>query len=116
MKPYDSKPAARQAVWDLLSREKLARFPLPPHHRIPNFQGAEEAARRLLELPLFRKARRIKVNPDAPQRPVRRLALERGITLYVPTPRLRGGFKKLDPEKIPHTRIPEAVSLSGAHR
>lgn len=109
---YDSKAAARQAVWDALCEKRVARFPFPPHGRIPNFQGAEQAAQRLLAHPLLRGARRIKVNPDAPQRAVRRLALERGITVYVPTPRLRGGFKRLDPAKIPPARYGEAASLT----
>ena len=57
----------------------------------------EGAAERLAELEIFKQAKRIKVNPDAPQRWVRRLALERGVTVYMPTPRLRGGFWELDP-------------------
>jgi 5-formyltetrahydrofolate cyclo-ligase len=43
---------------------------------------------------------------------VRELALRRGITVFVPTPRLRGGFKTLDPAKIPAERIREAAGLS----
>ncbi len=108
---FDNKDDARRAVWDALVAARVARFPFPPHGRIPNFQGAEEAAKRLFELAPWRDAARIKVNPDAPQRHVRREALRRGITVLVPTPRLRGGFKMLDPEKIPRARISEAASL-----
>src|SRR3990172_10674130 len=89
---YASKQEARQAVWDALQRERVARFPFPPHGRIPNFEGAARAAERLLAHPVFAHARRIKVDPDAPQRMVRLLALTRGIMVFVPTPRLRGGF------------------------
>jgi len=109
---FKNKADARQAVWDQLRSERIARFPFPPHGRIPNFAGAEQAAARLLDHPLLRKAKRIKVNPDAPQRPVRLLALERGITVFVPTPRLRGGFKKLDPAKIPPEELAAAAALS----
>ena len=52
------------------------------------------------------------MNPDAPQRYVREEALRRGITVYVPTPRLRAGFKRLDPAKIPGENLKEAASLS----
>ena len=38
------------------------------HHRIPNFQGADEAAERLATLPEFQSANLVKVNPDTPQR------------------------------------------------
>src|SRR5262250_217470 len=58
----------------------------------------------------------IKVNPDSPQRPLRAEALRRGITVFVPTPKLRGGFKKLDPRRIPPDRIDEAASLSRGDR
>jgi 5-formyltetrahydrofolate cyclo-ligase len=113
---FDDKQEARQAVWDRLQSEKLARFPFPPHGRIPNFKGAEQAALRLFQIEPFRSARRIKVNPDAPQRHVRIEALRRGITVFVPTPRLRAGFRKLDPDKIPPDEIEAAASLSRGAR
>jgi len=84
----------------------------PPHGRIPNFAGAEMAAARLLDIEPWKSATAIKVNPDSPQRPLRAQALRRGITVFVPTPRLRGGFKKLDPRRIPPEKIEEAASLS----
>lgn len=113
---FTDKEKARQAVWDRLQAEGLARFPFPPHGRIPNFKGAQEAALRLFQLSPWRTAKRIKVNPDAPQRFVREEALRRGITVYVPTPRLRGGFKRLDPAKIPKNKLAQAASLSKGHR
>lgn len=113
---FADKAEARQAVWDALQVAGVARFPFPPHGRIPNFVGAESAAERLLAHPLFANARRIKVNPDAPQRPLRAAALARGIVVYVPTPRLRGGFRRFDPAKIPADRIADAASLSRGSR
>jgi 5-formyltetrahydrofolate cyclo-ligase len=108
---YGDKAAARKAVWDALKAKKAARFPFPVHGRIPNFAGAKEAAERLLAHPLFAHVRVIKVNPDSPQRWVRTLALERGITVITPTPRLKGAFRKLDPAKIPRKRYAEAATL-----
>jgi 5-formyltetrahydrofolate cyclo-ligase len=113
---FTDKDEARRAVWDRLQAERLARFPFPPHGRIPNFAGAKEAAARLFEVEPWRSARRIKVNPDAPQRPVREAALRRGITVLVPTPRLRAGFKMLDPTRIPQDQIGAAASLSRGDR
>ncbi|MBI4161452.1 MAG: 5-formyltetrahydrofolate cyclo-ligase [Acidobacteria bacterium] len=94
----------------------VARFPFPPHGRIPNFAGAREAAARLFQDPCWTTARRIKVNPDAPQRPVRELALRLGITIFVPTPRLRGGFVRFDPRKIPPAELSRAASLTRGRR
>ncbi len=111
---FSSKDQARLAVWEGLRLAKVACFPFPIFGRIPNFQGAREAAERLLALPLFAGARRIKVNPDAPQRFVREAALRRGIVVFTPTPRLKGGFKRLDPARIPEKSIRRAAALTTA--
>jgi 5-formyltetrahydrofolate cyclo-ligase len=108
---YSDKAKARKAVWDALTKRRVARFPFPVRGRIPNFKGAEEAAARLLDHPIFRGVKVIKVNPDSPQRWVRQLALERGITVITPTPRLKGAFRKLDPRKIPLEHYDDAATL-----
>jgi len=113
---FDDKDAARQYVWDLLQEEKLARFPFPPHGRIPNFDGARQAAEHLFEIPFWQQVKHIKVNPDAPQRHVRELALRRGVVVFMPTPRLEAGFKRLDPNRIPSEMLDKAASLSHCDR
>jgi len=111
IKRYTGKAAARKAVWDELVESKAARFPFPVHGRIPNFDGAKEAAERLLAHPVFRGVLVIKVNPDSPQRWVRKLALERNITVITPTPRLKGAFRRLDPAKVPSAHYDDAATL-----
>jgi 5-formyltetrahydrofolate cyclo-ligase len=86
------------------------------HGRIPNFVGAEKAAERLLAHPVFRRVKVIKVNPDSPQRWVRKLALERGIRVVTPTPRLKGAFRVLDPARIPKKRYDDAATLKRGGR
>jgi 5-formyltetrahydrofolate cyclo-ligase len=44
------------------------------------------------------------------------MALRLGITLFVPTPRLRAGFLRFDPKRIPTDRIEQAASLSRGRR
>jgi 5-formyltetrahydrofolate cyclo-ligase len=83
------KSKLRRGVWDQLQSDGVARFPFPPHDRIPNFEGAKEAAERLAETEEFRKARVVKCNPDAPQLPFRTLVLRRGKSLVMAVPRLR---------------------------
>ena len=83
----DPKQEVRERMWDLLQREGAARFP-GARGRIPNFRGAEQAARRLAELPEWQAAGVVKANPDAPQLPVRRRARQDGKTLYMAVPRL----------------------------
>ncbi len=111
-----AKQAIREEVWDRLEAEGIARFPFPPHGRIPNFKGARQAAERLAEHPDVVDARRAKVNPDSPQGPVRELLLRQGTEVYVPTPRLKGGFKRLDPSTIPGNQLEEASTLSKMDR
>lgn len=113
---FANKHEARRFVWDLLVKEGVARFPLPPHGRIPNFKGAEEAARRLMDHPPWNSASILKVNPDSPQREVRAIALSRGQTVIMPTPRLRRGFICLDPDRIPQHAREHAATLKGAGR
>jgi 5-formyltetrahydrofolate cyclo-ligase len=113
VRDFADKSAARQWVWDRLVAEGVARFPFPPHGRIPNFAGAEVAAARLFNIEPWKSATAIKVNPDSPQRPLRAEALRRGITVFVRTPRLRGGFKKLDPENVHEDGLPSAHNTNG---
>lgn len=56
----------------------------------------------------------IKVNPDSPQRWVRKLALERDITVITPTPRLKGAFRRLDPQRIPKAHYAATATLKRA--
>jgi 5-formyltetrahydrofolate cyclo-ligase len=83
------KELIRKKIWDLLEREEVARFPLPPHGRIPNFEGADSAAKILSESEIWKGAEVIKCNPDSPQRPVRECALAEGKTIYMAVPRLQ---------------------------
>jgi 5-formyltetrahydrofolate cyclo-ligase len=108
------KQELRDRIWDGLEESGEARFPFPPHGRIPNFAGADAAAERLGERPEWAKADAIKINPDSPQRPVRKRALEAGKTLYMAVPRLRDAdcFLRLDPREIDD--YDRATTLSGS--
>ncbi|WP_122089431.1 5-formyltetrahydrofolate cyclo-ligase [Halalkalicoccus subterraneus] len=107
------KQALRERIWDALESEGIARFPFPPHGRIPNFAGADEAAERLVETPEWDEVETVKANPDAPQLPVRRRALREGKTLYMAQPRLKSEkpFLELDPAEV--SDIDEATTVSG---
>lgn len=107
-----TKAEARARAYAGLHEAKAARFPFPIEGRIPNFVGAEAAARRLRELPAYKQAGAVKVNPDAPQLPVRAAILEDGKTLYMPSPRLKAGFLRIAPEAVPPGEERRAASLS----
>lgn len=109
-----AKQEIRERVWRLLEESGVARFPRPVYGRIPNFIGAEEAARRLFELKEWSRAQVVKVNPDAPQHPVRLQALLDGKLLIMASPRLREGFILLDPRGIPTRAYGRAATIRGA--
>lgn len=110
----EEKAQIREGIWRRLEEERLAAFPRPIRGRIPNFKGAAAAAERLAALPEFQRARTVKVNPDSPQLPVRRLVLRSGKLLLMPTPRLREGFILLDPSRLQSSQLQRAASISGA--
>ena len=109
-----AKQVLRERVWDALGDAGVARFPFPPHGRIPNFAGRDAAAERLFDTAAWRDAATVKCNPDSPQRPVRRRALEDGKTLFMAVPRLADErpFLRLDPDGIGDPD--DASTISGA--
>ncbi|MFC4543841.1 5-formyltetrahydrofolate cyclo-ligase [Halosolutus amylolyticus] len=111
------KEPIRQRIWDELEERGVARFPFPPHGRIPNFAGADRAADRLADQPEWEAAETIKANPDAPQLPVRRRALRDGKTVYMAVPRLADErcFLKLDPDALDDYDAATTVSGSSTH-
>lgn len=111
-----SKDEARRLAYEGLHTARAARFPFPIEGRIPNYVGAEAAARRLRHLSVYREAQTIKVNPDAPQLPVRAMALADGKTVIMASPRLRGAFILIDPVAVPKGEERRAASLSHCAR
>jgi 5-formyltetrahydrofolate cyclo-ligase len=111
------KQTIRETVWDALEERGIARFPFPPHDRIPNFEGASEAAQRLTETAVWDAAETVKANPDSPQLPVRRAALRAGKTVYMAVPRLRDErcFYELDPDELDDIEAAPAVSNVADH-
>lgn len=96
-----AKADLREEVWSDLAAAGAGRFP-GIRHRIPNFVGAEEAARRLAATDAWRRASVVKCNPDSPQWPVRTRALEDGKVVVMAVPRLASmpPFLVLDPDAL----------------
>lgn len=111
MTESDRKSKVRQEIWSKMEDRGVARFPTPVEGRIPNFEGAEIAAKKLTELSVFREAKTIKVNPDSPQNSVRANVIREGKMLYMPTPRLRSGFLRIDPENVPQGKAKRATTI-----
>jgi len=99
-----------------MEESKVARFPRPIVGRIPNFEGSERAAQKLISQSEFQSAKMVKVNPDSPQAHVRRHVLLSDKHLIMPSPRLRKGFLLLDPQKIPRRFLAKASTIRGAFK
>ena len=95
-----AKAAIRDRVWSGLTEAQVNIGPVFDH--IPNFVGADVAAKRLSELDEWRRARVVKCNPDPPQIPVRLRALYDGKLLFSPVPYLSKGFPylRIDPDTL----------------
>ena len=107
MTGHVDKQEMRERVWRAMEIHGAARFP-GAKGRIPNFAGAERAALQLQSLPEWKRALVVKINPDAPQLPVRRMALREGKLVYVAVPRLRAAepFLELDPARLGAVMLP----------
>jgi len=110
------KREIRKKIWRIMEERNVARFPRPVFNRIPNFEGADEAAHRLQNLKIFQDARVLKVNPDSPQKPIRESVLSNGKILVTPTPRLKSGFLLLDSKSVPKSAFSYASTIHGAFR
>jgi 5-formyltetrahydrofolate cyclo-ligase len=104
------KQEIREKIWKMLEDTNIASFPRPVYGRIPNFKGSKVAAKILSEIPEFKGAEVIKINPDSPQRKIGEIALKEGKKVVTPTPRLKGEFYLLDEKKIKNPEKASAIS------
>ncbi|MBN8629668.1 MAG: 5-formyltetrahydrofolate cyclo-ligase [Rhodobacterales bacterium] len=95
------KDRLRAEIWENLEDSGMNIGPV--WSRISNWVGAEDAAKRLSDLEIWKRARVVKCNPDPPQIPVRLRALYDGKRVYMPVPEFGTGelpWVLLDPEKL----------------
>src|SRR5262245_37350869 len=109
-----TKDAIRHKVWTRVTAAGVARFP-GAYGRVPNFVGAERAARLLSQLTIWKRAKVIKFDLSDPQLMPRRTALNEGKILYISLPGLRAErcFLEIDPARL-GSRPWRAASLRGA--
>lgn len=102
----EDKDQLRTEIWHLLNQSAAAIG--EPFGHIPNFLGADKAAEKLANLPLWQQAKTVKCNPDSAQIPVRSRALQDGKLLYVAVPRLTDDrcFVELNPADLLQRNIP----------
>ena len=115
---YDVKKAKeelRLLIWRRLEEANVALPPKPCYGRIPNFKGAYDAALKASNIPEWKNAEVVFVNPDSPQRNLRLIALKQGKLLIMATPKLKSGFLEIDPLKVRGVEY-EASTICGAFK
>jgi 5-formyltetrahydrofolate cyclo-ligase len=111
------KQSLRERIWQRIDADPAVRTAVPPRGRIPGFQGAEAAAERLAQLDDWQSARVLKLNPDTPQLPVRRRAIEQGKLLYMAVPKLASPLPFVTLEQRSLSVSAElAASIEGSQR
>ena len=110
---WETKEEVREQIWDKMTKEEIAQFPLPCYGRIPNFVGVEEASKFLLDLSEFRKARFIFSAPDYVLHNIRELILQNRKDLLVATPHIQEFLLLKD---IPPRTIKKAVTIKGMYK
>jgi len=96
----EEKMVLRKKIWKMMEKKNIARFPLPPYHRIPNFEGSDRAAEKVREIEEYQTAHVIVSNPDYAQQKVRELILRDNKILIMASPRLKHGYLEIDPNKV----------------
>jgi 5-formyltetrahydrofolate cyclo-ligase len=111
------KQRLREQVWSAIDAAADVRRAPGAVGRIPNFVGAEQAAERFVELPEWRRARVLKMNPDSPQLALRARAIEDGKLVYMAVPKLTRDqpFTRLERSALVVPAL-EAASIDGAAR
>ena len=101
----EAKQAIRERVWSRLEAAGAVAPGVAGY--IPDFEGAGLAAQRLASLPIWSRAKVLKVVPDRPQQPVRQRALEEGKLVYMAAPGWlpRTRFTYSTPPRSPSHRL-----------
>lgn len=110
---WETKEEIRGQIWEKMTEEEIAQFPLPCYGRIPNFIGVEEASKMILKLSEFRKARFIFAAPDYVLHHIRELALANRKELLVATPNIQEFILLRD---IPSRMVRKAVTIKGMYK
>ncbi|NVM53989.1 MAG: 5-formyltetrahydrofolate cyclo-ligase, partial [Candidatus Helarchaeota archaeon] len=105
---WETKQEIREQIWEKMTEEDIAQFPLPCYGRIPNFVGVEEASKMILKLPEFRKARFIFSAPDYALQNIRKFVLQNRKNLLVATPHIQEFLLLKD---IPTRMMRKAVTI-----
>lgn len=105
----------RQRIWEKLApvARPDTRFHFNFAEFIPDFEGSEAAAERVMALPAFRQSQLAFITPDNSLVALRRRMLEAGRAFVVSTYNILRGFMLMEPGRIPKGQEGFAAWLDG---
>ncbi|MEY4361645.1 MAG: hypothetical protein RL391_951 [Actinomycetota bacterium] len=108
----------RRVVWERLRdvARPDSRFDLDLQDFVPDFDGGEDASKRVTGLAEWKSAGTIFCAPDNSVERLRLAALKAGKKILVPTYGLRRGFVFVDGNKIDETDLKHAATLDGMEK
>lgn len=109
-KDFRSKEECRKRIWDYMLKENIAKFPLPPHGRIPNFYDSEKACEKIIKINEFHSSKCIFSAPDSVLKKLREIVLINNKILIVAMPHIKGFYEI---SNVPKNLIKEAVIIKG---
>lgn len=114
-KLVDPTAEHRDRVWRELRRVARpdSRFHWDFSSFIADFVGSEDAARRVLELAVYRDGGMLFITPDNSTEALRRLVIDDGRRFLMTTYGIGRGFLLLDPAKVPPGQSRYAATLDG---
>ena len=113
-----SKEAIRERVWEAL--RKVARPDSRFHWNfaefITDYEGSEDGARRIQDLPAWQDSTLMFITPDNNLEVLRRQAMEDGKRFVMSTYGIARGFLYIDPARVPAQHYGWAATLDGMDR
>lgn len=108
-----NKSQARKHVWKTLIEvaEPDSRYHYNFNEFIPDFQGSEQATRRLADMPIYLNAQNVFITPDNCLEDLREQVLLDGKTQVISTYGIRRGLVELRPGDVPSHLAKYAVLL-----
>lgn len=111
----EARNLTREKVWSEL--RNVARPDSRFHYNfaefIPDYEGGNEAVRRLTELPVFQQAQIIFITPDNNLNRLRQVAINRGLLVIMPTYSIQRGFLQITRDDVPTGQEVFASTLDG---
>lgn len=114
----NTRNLAREQVWQELRKVAFpdSRFHYNFAEFIPNYEGGDDAVRRLVELPVFELAQTVLITPDNNLNALRVAAVEVGKQVIMPTYSIARGFLQISREDVPLGQEVFASTLDGMDR